>query len=59
MKNYEIKIYLKKHNTSRVITASAIVLTGSKIQIADYATGEILFYNKDDVKIEYIKEIEK
>lgn len=56
MKNYEIKIYLKKHDTTRIITATAIVLTREKVQIADYATGEILFYNRDDIKIEYIKE---
>lgn len=59
MKNlYEIRIYLKKHNTTRIITATTIVLTISKIEIVDYSTGGILFYNKNDVKIEYIKEVE-
>lgn len=58
MNNYEIKIYLKKHDTTRIITAAAIVLTREKVQIADYATGEILFYNRDDIKIEYMKEAE-
>lgn len=59
MKNsYEIRIYLKKHNTTRIITATTIVLTSSKIEIVDYATGEILFYNRDDIKIEYMKEAE-
>lgn len=58
MKNYEVRIYLKKHNETKIIIATTVILTKTKVQIVDYSTGEILFYNKDDVKIEYIKEEE-
>lgn len=56
MNNYEVKIYFKKYNETRIIIATTVVLTKTKIQIVDYTTGNILFYNKDDVRIEYIKE---
>lgn len=58
MNNYEVKIYFKKHNKTKIIIATTVILTKTKVQIVDYSTGEILFYNKDDVKIEYIKEEE-
>lgn len=56
MKNYEIRIYLKKHNITRIITAIEIYIGNDIIKIVDYATGEPLVYNRNDVKIEYIKE---
>ena len=58
MNNYEVKIYFKKHNKTKIIIATTVILTKTKVQIADYATGEILFYNRDDIKIEYMKEAE-
>lgn len=58
MNNYEVKIYFKKHNKTKIIIATTVILTKTKVQIVDYATGEILFYNRDDIKIEYMKEAE-
>lgn len=57
MNTYEIRIYFKKNDTTKIFTATAICLTRKQVQIVDYETEQILYYNKDDVKIEYIKEI--
>ncbi len=56
MKTYEVRIYLEKYDKTCIITATAIIIDGDKIEIADYTTGQTLFYNKNDIKIEYIKE---
>ena len=56
MKIYEVRIYLKKYNVTKIIDSTSVLIDGDKIEIADYSTGMTLFYNKDDVIIEYIKE---
>lgn len=59
MKKYNLIIYLKKQKIERELIITAIIIDGNYIEIADYATGKTLFFEKNEVKIINLKEMEE
>jgi hypothetical protein len=59
LKKYNLTIYLEKQKIERKLIITAIIIDGDYVEIADYATGETLFWKKNEVKIINLKEIEE
>lgn len=59
MKKYSLIIYLKAKGIERELTITAIILDGDYVEVADYDTGITLFWNRNDVIIKDLKEMEE
>lgn len=59
MKKYNLIIYLKAKGIQRELTITAIILDGNYVEVADYDTGETWFWNRNDVIIKDLKEMEE
>lgn len=59
MKKYNLTIYLKAKGIQRELTITAIILDGNYVEVADYDTGNTLFWDRNEVIIKDLKEMEE
>ncbi len=59
MAKYDFTIYFKERKKEITIIITQIIINDNLVKVADYSTGAVLSWSKEDIEIKNLKEVKE